>query len=130
MKFKAIPSACFFLLVSCSSSTASPNIPITLVGTVSNPSFTGWYRDYCDNGNLVKGLPNCLQTGGEIYKAVLLNAHTENGSYSVKKLIIAFPAHAIPNGYRAKHRVSLVKTPQPFQNTTGISFLANEWDSL
>ena len=101
--------------------------PLTVVGTVSQPVFTGWHRDYCNNGHLAAALPDCLQHGGEIYRVMLLDARTIEGRRIARKLVIAFPAHALAADYVGQKRINLVRAPEPFSAATGIGYLAHTW---
>jgi hypothetical protein len=105
----------------CALAPVTIDTPVDLVGEISNPDFTGWYRDYCSSGGLTKQISSCMQIGGEIYKVTL------RGGGSTHSLVIAFPAHALSHQYRARVHVHLVKAPDAFSNETGIAYLATEW---
>jgi hypothetical protein len=66
--------------------------------------------------------------GGEIYRATLQDARTPEGKRISQKLIIGFPAHALPQNYRSTKRVHLETSPDDFRIATGIEYFADEWD--
>ncbi len=114
----------------CSAAPLSVAPPIELVGDVSNPRATGWYLDFCDNGTVTFGLPKCIQSGGEIYEVALRGARDSSGAAVIPKLVIGFPAHALPRSYRVKARVYLEKAPVELSKSTGIEYLARRWDEV
>src|SRR5690349_7175808 len=83
----------------CSATPLSVAPPIELVGTVSNPRTTGWYIDYCDNDAVTHVLPECVRIGGEIYKVVLRGVRDSSGIEVTPKVVVGFPARALPRGY-------------------------------
>ena len=111
----------------CTANSVHVTTPIELVGIVSEPTFTGWFVDFCHGRQLTESLPDCVQVGGEIYRATLLNAQTPQGSNVAHKLVIGFPAHALPKSYRHKKRIYLVTAPEDFRNATGIVYFARDW---
>ena len=115
------------ILGSCAVVRAPLETPITLVGIVSAPTFTGWYRDYCQDGELTDSSPDCLQHGGEIYRVRLLDVRTISGTRVADRLVIAFPAHALGHSFRSKKRIELVSAPPEFAAATGILYFANHW---
>jgi hypothetical protein len=99
-----------------------------VVGIVSQPTLTGWYVDFCNEGQLKASFHDCGQIGGEIYRATLLNVQTPKGTDVIPKLIIGFPAHALPKSYRDKKRIHLVMAPEDFRKATGIVYFARDWE--
>lgn len=117
-------------LCSCSAVRISLETPVTLTGVVSQPTFTGWFRDYCRNGLLVDSSPDCLQHGGEVYRVKLVDVRTTGGARVAESLVIGFPAHALGPRYRSKKRIELVRAPPEFAAATGIFYFANHWNDI
>jgi len=130
MKLCAIFALASLFLAGCAASPANITTPIELIGTVSKPVWTGWYKDFCEAEKITPSTPSCLQVGGEIYRVVLLGARTPGGARIARKLIIGFPAHALPREYRDEKRVQLVNAPDDFRTATGIQYLVSEWDDI
>lgn len=114
-------------LCGCAALPPRLELPASVVGVVSQPVFTGWFRDYCQGGQLVDSTPDCLQHGGEVYRATLLDVRTESGAPLARRLVIAFPAHALSRAYSGRKRIELVAAPVPFAAATGIDYLAHVW---
>jgi hypothetical protein len=127
MSIRGVLTAWTILLTACSGIPVIIETPVTLVGVVSKPTFTGWYVNFCANGQLTDSLPVCAQIGGEIYKATLLDSETLDGKGMVRKLVIGFPAHALPPDYRARKRIQLERAPDDFKAATGIAYFARNW---
>lgn len=127
--FVRIASGLLFGLALCGCAATPPRIetPVSLIGVVSRPVFTGWFRDYCQSGRLVNVTPDCLQHGGEVYRATFLDVRTESGARLVRRIVIAFPAHALPRAYSSRKRIELIAAPDQFVEATGIVYLANVW---
>jgi hypothetical protein len=128
LKLHPILGLAALLLAGCVTLPDNIGTPITLIGIVTNPVLTGWYRDFCEAGQLTGSLPDCVQVGGEIYRATLLDARTPEGQRISQKLIIGFPAHALPQNYRSKKRIHLETSSDDFRIATGIEYFADEWD--
>jgi hypothetical protein len=128
MKIPVAAVVCTVCLIGCAARDVRISTPETLIGTVSNPQFTGWYVDYCNGGALVETAPNCMQMGGELYRVILLNPRSEAGGRLARRLVIGFPAHALPTQYREEKRVRLVPASAEFAEATGIRYVATKWD--
>ena len=127
MKRYAIVGLGALLMSGCTADPIRFETPVEMIGVVSNPTTTGWYKNYCDGGRLTTSLPDCVQVGGEIYRVSLLDVRTPEGRRISHKLIIGFPAHALPSDYRDEKRMRLEKAPADFRNATGIEFLVSVW---
>ena len=127
MKRRLVLAILACLLAGCATVRSEIETPVTIVAVVSQPTFTGWYRDYCRDGNLTGSMPNCLQHGGEIYRVTLHDVRTIDGKPVTDRLIIAFPAHALGRTYREEKQIDLVEAPEVFVSATGIIYLANDW---
>lgn len=114
-------------LCGCASLPPRSELPASVVGVVSEPVFTGWFQDDCRGGRLVDSTPDCLQHGGEVDRATLLDVRTESGAPLARRLVIAFPAHALSRAYSGRKRIELVAAPDPFAAATGIDYLAHVW---
>jgi hypothetical protein len=128
LKLRIVLAIGAFLLTGCVTHPDHLGTPVELIGTVTNPVFTGWYRDFCEAGQLRDSSTNCIQIGGEIYRVTLLDARTLEGKSIAHQLIFGFPAHALPRHYRSRKRVRLQTSPDDFRMATGIEYLAGEWD--
>jgi hypothetical protein len=126
LQFHATLAATTLMLSGCVTSAANFETPIDLIGMVSNPVFTGWYKNFCEAGHLTIS-PECLQVGGEIYRVTLLDARTPKGNKISQKLLIGFPAHSLPRNYRGRKRIRLDKSPEEFRTATGIEYLVTDW---
>jgi hypothetical protein len=120
-------AATTLLLSGCVAAAANFEAPIELTGMVSNPVFTGWYKNFCEGGHLTVS-PDCLQVGGEIYKVTFSDVRTEEGRRASRTLIIGFPAHGLPRTYRSREHIRLEKSPEDFRLATGVEYLAGDWD--
>lgn len=127
MTARIILATCVLIVAACAANPTHVVTPIELVGIVANPTYTGWYIDYCNDSQPTKSAPNCVRIGGDIYKANLLDAREPGGTYSARKLVIGFPAHALPKTYRERKRMRLEMAPDDFRNETGILYLATDW---
>jgi hypothetical protein len=128
LRLHAILGFSALLFAGCVAEPVQIGIPAELIGTVSDPVTTGWYKDFCEAGKLTASLPECVQVGGEIYKVAFLDARTPDGKWISNKIVIGFPAHALPRTYRRESRIHLVKSPDDFRVATGIEYLVTDWN--
>jgi hypothetical protein len=130
MKCSAAVAVCLFALSACTTTTVPLTLPIDLVAKVSNPTHTGWNVDFCHDGKLINSLPECAQLGGEIYRVELLHTRTSSGAAVVSTRIIGLSAHALDKDYRFKASIHLEEAPKDFRESTGIEYLARDWERL
>jgi hypothetical protein len=114
--------ACTLTLSACAATVVPLEMPMDVTATVTKPRYTGWRQDYC------KGEEDCLSVGGEIYKVQLLDVRTPNGSRVAKSLTIGFPAHGLPEDYRARRHLHLVRASDDLRKATAIEYVANAWE--
>ena len=116
------------LVAACATQPVPLTTPQILVATITNPEFTGWFVDYCDDGRLSNELPACVQIGGEVYRVEALELRTEGVDSAARRLVIGFPAHALAPHFRAKVRLELVAAPAEFSGATDIHYIARSWE--
>lgn len=114
---------------------ASPelNMPVLVRGTVVEPVYTEWSRDYCQAGRPVRTDDmtiegNCWSLGGEINSVTLKSARIVNGP-SLPALKVAFVGHAITNTYKQRHYLVLQRSPADFRAATGLEYFSGDRDN-
>jgi hypothetical protein len=128
MNLRAAPTICILALAACSTISVPLEMPMDVVGTVSEPHYTGFQLNHCKDEESAKSVTTCINMGGEIYRVSLLDVRTSSGRIIAPKLIIGLPAHSLRDDYRARKHLHLVKASEDLQNGTGIEYFASDWE--
>jgi hypothetical protein len=117
------------LLSGCVSNPAEIKTPNEIIGIVSNPQFTGWLKDLCNEGQVTKSLSGCAPHGVavyemEVYKVTIRQARMLGGGKISQDLVVGFASHALRKDYRERKRLYLQRAPDNFRDSTGIEYLA------
>jgi hypothetical protein len=104
-------------------------IPDVVIGTVSDPIYTGWNLDLCNEGQVTRSLSGCSQFEVavyemEIYKVTLRHGRTPDGKKISPDLVVGFASHALRRDYSERKRFHLQKAPDNLRVSTGIEYLA------
>jgi hypothetical protein len=119
---------CAFGLGACASTSASLEVPVDVVATVSKLRYTGWAFDYCEGEESADPGTACVSHGGEIHKATLSDVRTPDGKRIASRLIVGFPIHAPAKDFSVRARLHLVKSANDLQKDTGIDYVAIHWE--
>ena len=115
-------TVCALALSACATTRVPLEMPMDVIATVTKPRYTGWQLDHCN------GEKDCLSVGGDIYKVQLLDVRKPDGSRVAQTLAIGFPAHALPEDYRARKHLHLVKASDNLRMDTALEYVANTWE--
>jgi hypothetical protein len=104
-------------------------LPDEVIGTISEPKYTGWNLDLCNEGQVTKSLPVCAPLGPavyemEIYRVTLRQVQTLGGKDLSPQVVVGLTSHALRKNYRERKRLRLERAPEYFRAATGIEFLA------
>ena len=117
------------LLGACAAEPVQVTIPDQVIGTISDPRYTGWNKDLCNECQVTKSLPGCAPLGPgvyemEIYRVTLSEVRTLDGKMLSPQLAVGLMSHALRKDYRERKRLLLRKAPDNFRVATGIEYLA------
>jgi hypothetical protein len=122
-------SACLLLLSACVAKPVQVTIPDEVTGTVSDPEYSGWNLDLCNEGQVTRSLPECAPLGPgvyemEIYRVTLTEVRALNGQPLSPRLVVGFISHALRDNYHERKCLRLRKAPSNFRESAGIEYLA------
>jgi hypothetical protein len=117
------------LLSACATKQVQISIPDVVIGTISDPEYTGWNLDLCNKGQVTRSLSGCAQLEVavyemEIYKVTLLHGRTLDGKKISPDLVVGFASHSLRKDYSKRERLQLQKAPDNLRVSTGIEYLA------
>lgn len=120
---------CLLILCACVAEPVQVTFPDEVIATVSDPEYTGWNQDLCNEGQVTRSLPGCAPLGPgvyemEIYRVTLREVRTLDGKKLSPRLVVGFPSHALGKDYRERKHLRLKKAPDNFRVSTGIEYLA------
>jgi hypothetical protein len=121
---------CILGIAAYAGASASLELPIDVVATVSKLRYTGWAFDYCEGQESADPSTACVSHGGEIHKAILSDVRTPDGKIISARLIIGFPMHAPAKKFRVRARLHLVKAADDLKQATGLDYVATHWERL
>ena len=112
----------------CASAPVAIETPNIIIGVLSKPRATGWYRNICFEGDLVRDLPDsgyCIPHGGVVYRVRLKQPRDMHGKRLGRYLDVAYAAHSLRFDYRKpEFDVVLQPAPEEFKKSTGIAYFA------
>lgn len=129
--FLCATAAC--LLVGCASFTDRARIetPNVLIGTLTHPRATGWYRDQCNDNSLTTSLDrvldyaDCLAHHAVVYRMRLIDARTWDGRKIEGAVEIALNAHGFHRAATIDDAAMVLQpAPPAFERATGIRWFA------
>lgn len=116
------------LCAGCVTTTMPVETPSIVTGVLTRPIDTGWYRNICFDGALVRQLPEsgyCIPHGGEVYRVRLRKPVDAGGRRYGRSIEVAYAAHALRRDYRKTNfNAVLQPTPEEFRKATGIAYFA------
>jgi len=107
--------------------------PLLVVGTVTDPVFTGWSFDHCKDSRPVLSKDRyaddeCFYFGGDIFAATLVAPRIPGGPRIARSMKIGFTGHAWAREYSARHYLLLQPASDEFRAATGIEYVAPTFD--
>lgn len=117
------------LLCACAAEPVQVAIPDVVIGTISDPEYTGWNQDLCNEGQVTRSLSGCAPHGFavyemEIYRVTIRQVRTLDGKRISPGLVVGLMSHALRKDFRQRKRLHLKKAPDSFRAATGIEYLA------
>ena len=131
MKSALLISICL-AVSACSTAPLQLESPVVVHATVNSPVWTGWVRDYCNDGRPVefeKLSGPCMNLGSEINSATITNVRIVNGT-RIGDIKIVFVGHALPKSYKRQHYLVLLPSPADFRAATGLAYFAGDRDNF
>ncbi len=121
-----------FMLQACASLPLPEKGPVLVSAIPTSMDFTGWFRDFCSNGEFIKYVgsartSDCLNVARGVYKVRLSNPMDINRKRFKKSFEVAFTGSGRTDFHRWNNKewhLVLQLTPGDFFEETGLRFFA------